>query len=181
MRESVTGKIGGRTHEIQRMIGRAMRAVIDLTKIGERTIWIDCDVIQADGGTRTASVVGAFIAMTDAIIKLNEQKLINSVPIRDTVGAVSVGIVNNQLMLDLDFEEDSNAAVDMTIVATGSGEIVEIHSLGEEATYTRKEFEAMLDLGLESLKQIAELQNVFYEKMPSINLWKRKSVKEAKL
>jgi ribonuclease PH len=103
------------------------------------------------------------------------------VPIRDTVGAVSVGIVNNQLMLDLDFEEDSNAAVDMTIVATGSGEIVEIHSLGEEATYTRKEFEAMLDLGLESLKQIAELQNVFYEKMPSINLWKRKSVKEAKL
>jgi len=181
IRESVTGKIGGRTHEIQRMIGRAMRAVIDLTKIGERTIWIDCDVIQADGGTRTASVVGAFIAMTDAIIKLNEQKLINSVPIRDTVGAVSVGIVNNQLMLDLDFEEDSNAAVDMTIVATGSGEIVEIHSLGEEATYTRKEFEAMLDLGLESLKQIAELQNVFYEKMPSINLWKRKSVKEAKL
>jgi len=130
MRESVTGKIGGRTHEIQRMIGRAMRAVIDLTKIGERTIWIDCDVIQADGGTRTASVVGAFIAMSDGIIKLNEQKLINSVPIRDTVGAVSVGIVNNQLMLDLDFEEDSNAAVDMTIVATGSGEIVEITFFG---------------------------------------------------
>jgi len=181
MRESVTGKIGGRTHEIQRMIGRAMRAVIDLTKIGERTIWIDCDVIQADGGTRTTSIVGAFIAMTDAIIKLNEQNLINSVPIKDSVGAVSVGIVEKKLMLDLDFDEDSNASVDMTIVATGNGDIVEIHSLGEESTYSRKEFEGMLNLGLESLKQIAELQRAFYEKMPSIGMWKRRNVKEARL
>ncbi len=181
VRESVTGKIGGRTHEIQRMIGRAMRAVIDLTKIGERTLWIDCDVIQADGGTRTASIVGAFIAMTDAMIKLNENKIINTIPIKDSVGAISVGIVNGSIMLDLDFEEDSSTSVDMTIVATGSGELIEVHSLGEEATYTKKEFDAMLNLGLDSLKQIAELQKAFYEKMPSISLWKRKNIKEARL
>ena len=102
-------------------------------------------------------------------------------PIKDTVGAVSVGIVNNQVMLDLDFEEDSSASVDMSIVATGSGDIVEIHSLGEEATYTRKEFDKMLNLALESLTQIAELQSAFYEKISSINHWKRKNIKEARL
>ncbi len=181
MRESVTGKIGGRTHEIQRMIGRAARAIIDLEKIGERTIWIDCDVIQADGGTRTASIVGAFIAMTDALIKLHEEKKIELVPIKDTVGSISVGIVDGQVMLDLDFDEDSKASVDMTVVATGSGELVEVHSLGEEATYTKKEFNTMLDLALEALKDISALQIAFYEKISSIYHWKKKNIKEARL
>ncbi len=181
LRESVQGRIGGRTHEIQRMIGRAMRSVVDLTKIGERTIWIDCDVIQADGGTRTASITGAFIAMADALIRIYEEGLIPQVPLRDFVAAVSVGIVKDEILLDLDFEEDSSAQVDMNVVATGSGKLAEIHTMGEENTFTKDQFDAMLSIALAGIKQIIELQKAFYEVSQSINYWKRKPIKEARL
>lgn len=138
IRESVQGKIGGRTHEIQRMIGRAMRTALDLTKVGERTFWIDCDVIQADGGTRTASITGAFVALTDAVIKLYEDGVLTSTPIKDFVAAVSVGMVEGNILLDLNFEEDSKAEVDINVVGTGSGRISEIQALGEEHSFTRE-------------------------------------------
>lgn len=181
IRESVSGKIGGRTHEIQRMIGRAMRAAIDLTKIGEKTIWIDCDVIQADGGTRTASITGAFIALADAVIKLKQEGKINHMPLKDTVCAVSVGIINGQVLLDLDFDEDSNADVDMSLVSTGTGKIVEIHSLGEEHAYDLSDFQKMLSLAIEANKLITELQKSFYDIKLSLGSWERKPIKEASL
>ncbi len=181
LRESVQGKISGRTHEIQRMIGRAMRSVVDLTKVGERTIWIDCDVIQADGGTRTASITGAFVAMADALIRIYEEGLISQVPLKDFVAAVSVGIVNDDILLDLDFEEDSSAKVDMNVVATGSGKLAEIHTMGEEHTFSKDQFDAMLSVALAGIKQIIELQRAFYEVSPSINYWKKKPIKEARL
>src|SRR3954465_9087304 len=119
-RESARGKVGGRTHEIQRLIGRSMRAVVDLHKLGERTLWIDCDVIQADGGTRTASITGGFVAMTLALQKLVSAGTLKALPLRDLVGAISVGIVDNEVLLDLAYEEDSRAEVDMNFVLTGS-------------------------------------------------------------
>ncbi|MDW8033296.1 MAG: ribonuclease PH [Aquificaceae bacterium] len=179
IRESVQGRIGGRTHEIQRMIGRAMRTALDLTKVGERTFWIDCDVIQADGGTRTASITGAFVALTDSVIKLYEGGVIGSTPIKDFVAAVSVGIIKGKILLDLNFEEDSSAEVDMNIVATGSGNISEIQALGEEHSFTREEFDRMLTLGLEGIKQLIELQKAFFE--VSAGNFRRKNIKEARL
>jgi len=179
IRESVQGRIGGRTHEIQRMIGRAMRTALDLTKVGERTFWIDCDVIQADGGTRTASITGAFVALVDAVIKLYSDGVLTSTPIKDFVAAVSVGIVNNQILLDLNFEEDSSAEVDMNLVATGSGRISEIQALGEEHSFTREDFDKMLSLGLEGIKQLIELQKAFFEVQGGI--FRRKNIKEARL
>ncbi len=179
IRESVQGRIGGRTHEIQRMIGRAMRTALDLTKVGERTFWIDCDVIQADGGTRTASITGAFVALVDAVIKLYSDGVLTSTPIKDFVAAVSVGIVNNQILLDLNFEEDSSAEVDMNVVATGSGRISEIQALGEEHSFTREDFDKMLSLGLEGIKQLIELQKAFFEVQGGV--FKRKGIREARL
>ncbi len=179
IRESVQGKIGGRTHEIQRMIGRAMSTALDLTKVGERTFWIDCDVIQADGGTRTASITGAFVALADAVIKLYNDGVLTSTPIKDFVAAVSVGIVNNQILLDLNFEEDSSAEVDMNVVATGSGRISEIQALGEEHSFTREDFDKMLFLGLEGIKQLIELQKAFFEVQGGI--FRKKGVREARL
>ncbi|QID33356.1 ribonuclease PH [Pampinifervens florentissimum] len=179
IRESVQGRIGGRTHEIQRMIGRAMRTALDLTKVGERTFWIDCDVIQADGGTRTASITGAFVALVDAVIKLYSDGVLTSTPIKDFVAAVSVGIVNNQILLDLNFEEDSSAEVDMNLVATGSGRISEIQALGEEHSFTREDFDKMLSLGLEGIKQLIELQKAFFEVQGGV--FKRKEIREARL
>lgn len=179
VRESVQGKIGGRTHEIQRMIGRAMRTALDLTKIGERTFWVDCDVIQADGGTRTASITGAFVALADAVIKLYNDGVVSSTPIKDFVASVSVGIVNGQILLDLSYDEDSSASVDMNVVATGYGSISEIQALGEENTFTREEFNKMLSLALDGISQLIELQRAFYE--IDSGVWKRKSVKEARL
>ncbi len=179
IRESVQGKIGGRTHEIQRMIGRAMRTALDLTKVGERTFWIDCDVIQADGGTRTASITGAFVALADAVIKLYNEGVLTSTPIKDFVAAVSVGMVKNQILLDLNFEEDSEAEVDMNIVATSSGGISEIQALGEEHSFTREDFDKMLSLGLEGIKQLVELQKAFFEVQGG--LFRRRNVKEARL
>ena len=153
-RDSVRGKIDGRSHEIQRLIGRSMRAVVDLNKIGERTLWIDCDVIQADGGTRTSSITGAFVALNIALEKLKIKKN----PIKDFIAAVSVGIVNGIPMIDLDYEEDSKAEVDMNFVITGKGEFVEIQGTGEERPFTQDEFEKMKNLALKGVEKIIELQ-----------------------
>jgi ribonuclease PH len=179
IRESVQGRISGRTHEIQRMIGRAMRTALDLTKVGERTFWIDCDVIQADGGTRTASITGAFVALADAVIKLYNEGIISSTPIKDFVASVSVGIVEGQILLDLNYEEDSSAKVDMNVVATGTGSISEIQALGEENTFTRDEFDKMLSLALNGITQLVELQRAFYE--INAGVWRKKNIKEARL
>jgi ribonuclease PH len=179
IRESVQGRIGGRTHEIQRMIGRAMRTTLDLTKVGERTFWIDCDVVQADGGTRTAAITGAFVALADAVIKLYDNGVLNSTPIKDFVAAVSVGIIKNQILLDLNFEEDSSAEVDMNVVATGSGSISEIQALGEEHSFSREDFDKMLTLGLNGVQQLIELQRTFYDVQNG--LFRRKNIKEARL
>lgn len=159
IRESSKGKVSGRTMEIQRLIGRALRAVVDLDKIGERTVWVDCDVIQADGGTRTASITGAFIAVVLAFGKLLETKGISKMPVRDYLAAISVGVLpDGKEILDLNYEEDFQAHVDMNIVMTGSGEFVEIQGTGEEATFSNKQLQAMLGLAEEGLQQIVEVQ-----------------------
>ena len=151
-------KQDGRTMEIQRLIGRALRSVVDLKALGEKTIWIDCDVIQADGGTRTTSITGAFVALVDAINKLHRIKPFKVYPIREFVCATSVGIVNGEKMIDLCYEEDSSAQVDMNIVGTGSGEFVEIQGTGEEAPFSRKDLNELLDLGEKGIKQIIQIQ-----------------------
>ena len=132
MRESVTGRVGGRTHEIQRLIGRALRAVVNLNVIGERTIWVDCDVIQADGGTRTASITGSFVALVEALWSLKKRGVIEKIPLRDSVAAVSAGIVNGTVLLDLAYVEDSNADVDINFVMTGKGALIEVQGTAEK-------------------------------------------------
>ncbi|KXZ40367.1 non-canonical purine NTP pyrophosphatase, RdgB/HAM1 family/ribonuclease PH,TIGR01966 [Alkalithermobacter thermoalcaliphilus JW-YL-7 = DSM 7308] len=158
VRESSKGKIDGRTQEIQRLIGRALRSVIDLKSLGERTIWIDCDVIQADGGTRTASITGAFVAMADAVYKLYKDKVIKTMPITSFVSAVSVGIVNGEKILDLCYEEDSNAQVDMNIVMTNKGEFVEIQGTGEEFPFTKEDLDCLINLGQIGNKNLIKAQ-----------------------
>lgn len=159
MRESSKGKVTGRTMEIQRLIGRALRAVVDLEKLGERTIWIDCDVIQADGGTRTASITGAFVAMTLAIQKLRAAGVIKENPITDYLAAISVGIDSEQgLLLDLNYEEDSSAEVDMNVIMTGTGRFVELQGTGEEATFSREQLNGLLDLAEKGIKELIEKQ-----------------------
>jgi ribonuclease PH len=157
-REAARGKIGGRTFEIQRLIGRSMRAVVDLVALGERTIWLDCDVIQADGGTRTASITGAFVAMADAICKLREQGVISRMPIKDFVAATSVGRLAGEMILDLCYEEDSAAQVDMNIVMTGTGLFVEIQGTGEEASFTRQEMDIMINLAAQGISDLISYQ-----------------------
>lgn len=158
-REASKGKIGGRTMEIQRLIGRALRAVVNLEALGERTLWIDCDVIQADGGTRTASITGAFVAMTMAIAKLQDEKQLPIFPVTDFLAATSVGIDENLgPILDLNYVEDSSANVDMNIVQTGSGQFVELQGTGEEATFTRKQLNELLDLGDDGIQQLVMIQ-----------------------
>lgn len=147
VRESSRGKVEGRTQEIQRLIGRALRSVIDLKALGEKTIWIDCDVIQADGGTRTASITGAFVAMADALHKLYKSKSINKMPITSFVSAVSVGIVNGENVLDLCYEEDSNAQVDMNIIMTNKGEFVELQGTAEGFPFKKDQLQQLIDLG----------------------------------
>ncbi len=180
IRESVQGKISGRTHEIQRMIGRAMRTAVDLSKLGEKTLWVDCDVIQADGGTRTASITGAFVAVVDALIKLYEEGILSSVPVKDFVAAVSVGIISGKPMLDLNFEEDSIAQVDMNVVATGSGKLSEVQAMGEEFTFSRDELNLLLDLALKGISELVELQKALYEVNKPAGYWKKKAVKEVR-
>ncbi len=146
IRESSRGKIEGRTQEIQRLIGRALRSVVNLRELGERTIWIDCDVIQADGGTRTASITGSFVALADALNKLYEAKKLPKIPITSFVAAISVGVVNDTAVLDLCYQEDSKAKVDMNVIMTDKGEFVEVQGTGEEAPFTKKELMELLDL-----------------------------------
>jgi ribonuclease PH len=158
-REASKGKIGGRTMEIQRLIGRALRAVVNLEALGERTLWIDCDVIQADGGTRTASITGAFVAMTMAIAKLQDEKQLPIFPVTDFLAATSVGIDDTLgAILDLNYVEDSSANVDMNIVQTGSGRFVELQGTGEEATFTRQQLNELLDLGDVGIQQLVSIQ-----------------------
>ena len=157
-RESTRGRISGRTHEIQRLIGRSLRAVMDLRALGERTIWVDCDVLQADGGTRTASITGAFIAVADALAAYKKQGGINGIPIRDYLAAVSVGRVQGQNRLDLCYEEDAGAEVDMNVVMTGRGLFVEIQGTAEKKPFSRSELESMMLLARKGLKQLIARQ-----------------------
>ncbi len=154
IRDSVKGKIDGRSQEIQRLIGRSLRSVIDMSKLGEKTLWIDCDVIQADGGTRTASITGSFVALYLAISKLK----LKENPIKDFVSAISVGIVNGVPMIDLDYIEDSKAEIDMNFVITGKGEFVEIQGTGEERPFTQEEFEIMKNMALKGAEKLNEFQ-----------------------
>ncbi|MGL6108135.1 ribonuclease PH [Romboutsia sp.] len=158
IREASRGKIDGRTQEIQRLIGRAIRSVIDLNKIGERTIWVDCDVIQADGGTRTASITGAFVAVVDALNKLHKSKVIKELPIRNFISAISVGLVNGEHMLDLCYEEDSNAQVDMNVIMTDKGEFVEVQGTGEERPFSRDDLNKLLEIGEKGNKELLKAQ-----------------------
>lgn len=151
-------KIDGRTMEIQRLIGRALRSVVDLKAIGEKTIWIDCDVIQADGGTRTSSITGAFVALVDAVNKLHKHSPFDVYPIRNFVSAVSVGIVNDIKILDLCYAEDSIAKVDMNIVMTDEGEFIEVQGTGEESPFSRKDLDELLALGEKGIKHMTQIQ-----------------------
>ena len=157
-REAAKGKLGGRTMEIQRLIGRALRSVVNLQQLGERTITLDCDVIQADGGTRTTSITGSFIALAIAVNKLYEAKQITKFPITDFLASISVGIVGNQELLDLNYEEDSKAKVDMNVVMTGQGAFVEVQGTGEESPFTRKELDALLQLAEGGILQMIDEQ-----------------------
>ncbi|MFI9380602.1 ribonuclease PH [Kutzneria sp. NPDC052558] len=158
-RESVKGKIGGRTHEISRLIGRALRACIDLSALGENTIVIDCDVIQADGGTRTAAITGAYVALADAITWLDAAgRLADPKPLSCSVSAVSVGVIDGRVRLDLPYEEDSRAEVDMNVVATDAGTLVEVQGTGEGATFARSTLDQMLDLALAGCAELSRLQ-----------------------
>jgi ribonuclease PH len=157
-REAAKGKQSGRTQEIQRLIGRSLRAVVDLQKLGERTIQVDCDVIQADGGTRTASITGAYVALHDAVTKLiRDQKLTES-PLKDFIAAISVGIYQGVPVLDLDYVEDSDCDTDMNVVMTGSGGFVEVQGTAEGAPYSRAEMDALLDLAQAGIAQLVEIQ-----------------------
>ena len=157
-REAARGKQSGRTQEIQRLIGRSLRAVTDLTLLGERTLQLDCDVIQADGGTRTASITGAWVAARDAIAKLQAAGLIAGNPLKDHVAAISVGMYEGTPVLDLDYAEDSNCDTDMNIVMTGAGHFVEIQGTAEGAAFTRAEMNALLDLAGAGIRDLIEMQ-----------------------
>jgi ribonuclease PH len=159
-RESVKGKVGGRTHEISRLIGRSLRAVIDMKALGENTLVLDCDVLQADGGTRTAAITGAYVAMVDAIEWARDKKFIgqNAKPIIDSVSAVSVGIIDGVPMLDLAYVEDVRAETDMNVVVTGRGLFVEVQGTAEGAPFDRTELDALLDLALGGTTSLAEFQ-----------------------
>ncbi|WP_123054506.1 ribonuclease PH [Clostridium sp. JN-1] len=168
VRDITRGKLDGRTMEIQRLIGRALRSVVDLKAIGERTIWIDCDVIQADGGTRTASISGAFVALIDAVNKLHRHTPFSVYPVRDFVSAVSVGIVNGEKLLDLCYEEDSNAKVDMNIVMTDSGKFIEIQGTGEKSPFSREDLNELISLGEKGIKNMIQMQK---DSLKTDSLW----------
>jgi ribonuclease PH len=157
-REASTGKVGGRTQEIQRLIGRSLRSVLKLDMLGERTVWLDCDVIQADGGTRTASITGAFVALVLALQHLREKDLLQAMPVQDYVAATSVGIVDGARLLDLAYEEDSKAEVDMNIVMTGAGKFIEVQGTAEALPFGRDALLEMLDLGQAGIQKLIELQ-----------------------
>ncbi len=166
IRPQATGRINGRTHEIQRLIGRSLRAAVDLDMIGERTIWIDCDVIEADGGTRTASITGSFIALFDSLQGMIEKEIINEMPIESFVAAISVGIVDGEIMTDLCFTEDSTAEVDMNVVANSKGNLIEVQSTAEGAPFSREQFDQMLADASSAIEGIVELQKKILSKRP---------------
>ena len=161
-RDSYRGKVNGRTQEISRLIGRSLRAIVDLEALGERSVTVDCDVIQADGGTRTTSITGAYIALHIALQRL-EEKTEGAVKVadvlKDNMAAISVGVVDGEVYLDLDYDLDSRAEVDMNVVMTGKGELAEVQGTGEESTYTRAQLNQMLDYAFDSMAQLVELQN----------------------
>ncbi|HPX60930.1 MAG TPA: ribonuclease PH [Deltaproteobacteria bacterium] len=157
-REAAKGKQGGRTLEIQRLIGRSLRAVTDMDALGERSIYIDCDVIQADGGTRTASITGAYVALCDALTNLKQRGLLNTIPIREAVAAVSVGIVDGLAVLDLNYQEDSAAEVDMNFVMTSSGRFVEVQGTAEAEPFTVAQMDDMRDLAVSGISSLFEIQ-----------------------
>jgi ribonuclease PH len=157
-RESERGKIGGRTHEIQRLIGRSLRSVVDMKLLGERTVILDCDVLQADGGTRTAAITGACTALAIAVGKLVEAGTLKQSPLREMVAATSVGIVDGRVLLDLAYEEDARAEVDMNVVMTGSGGLVETQATAERGTYTRAQMDEMLDAAERGIRDLLQAQ-----------------------
>jgi ribonuclease PH len=157
-REATRGRQGGRTMEIQRLIGRSLRAVIDPEKLGERTVWIDCDVIRADGGTRTASITGSLVALGLAFQELMELKVLNSLPLRDYVAAISVGIVGGETLLDLNYAEDSTADVDMNVVMTGSGKLVEVQATAEGRPFTTESLNALIEAARPGIQKLLTLQ-----------------------
>lgn len=157
-REAAAGRIGGRTHEIQRLIGRALRGVVTLDAIGERTIWVDCDVIQADGGTRTASITGAFVALVEAFHSMKKRGVIDRIPLTDSVAAVSVGIVNGTTVLDLSYIEDSNAEVDMNFVMTGKGLLIEVQGTAEKAPFSKDLLDEMHQYAYKGIVDITRAQ-----------------------
>lgn len=162
-RESMKGKVKGRTHEISRLIGRSLRAAVDLRELGENTIQIDCDVLQADGGTRTAAITGAYVALADAVANLRERGAVTGSPLREAVAAVSVGIIDGRVSLDLPYEEDSRAEVDMNVVMTASGRFVEIQGTGEEGTFDRTQLGELLDVAATGCAQLIEAQRAALE------------------
>jgi ribonuclease PH len=152
------GKDSGRTFEIQRLVGRSLRCVTDMSKLGERTIWIDCDVIQGDGGTRTASITGSFIALVDSLNKIKKGGLINKIPIKDFVAATSVGIIKDDILLDLAYDEDSRADVDMNVVMTSKGEFIEIQGTAERKTFNKTQMDKLLDLAKQGIEGLVDMQ-----------------------
>ena len=164
-RESGRGRVGGRTHEIQRLIGRSLRAVADLTRLGERTIFIDCDVIQADGGTRTASITGAFVALGLALERLVEAGTLTSAPLRDFVAATSIGVVDGEILLDLNYEEDSRAEVDMNLVMTGGKKIVEVQGTAEQHPFDDTQLRKMMELARRGIESLIAKQQAMLSKM----------------
>lgn len=165
-RESSRGRIGGRTHEIQRLIGRSLRSITDLQSLGEKTIWVDCDVIQADGGTRTASITGAYVAMTEAMRKWRQRGIFVSDPIKDSVAAVSIGIVDGKIFLDLCYAEDSRADVDMNFVMTGSGKFIEVQGTAENKPFTKKQMERMAEIAHSGIKELLRAQKKAIASLP---------------
>lgn len=157
-RESAKGKLGGRTHEIQRLIGRAMRSVVDTSKLGERTVYMDCDVIQADGGTRCASITGSFISLILALESMRKAKLIDAIPVADYVAAVSVGMVGGHPVLDLNYDEDSTAEVDMNIIMTGSGRFIEVQGTAEREPFSQDDMEKLIALAKKGIADIVAIQ-----------------------
>jgi ribonuclease PH len=157
-REAARGRLGGRTHEIQRLIGRSLRAVTDLSAFGEKTIYIDCDVIQADGGTRTASITGAFVALVDLFRKMKQDGLVKEVPVTDFISAISVGIVDGHILLDLEYEEDSRADVDMNFVMTGAGLFIEVQGTAEHDPFSKEKMDTMTDLAAQGIQKIIARQ-----------------------
>jgi ribonuclease PH len=157
-RDSMTGRASGRSFEIQRLIGRSLRSVADLSGFGEKTVWIDCDVIQADGGTRAASITGAYVALVDAFRKMVRNGVIEKVPIKDSVAAISVGKVEGEVLLDLNYDEDSRAEVDMNVAMTGDGKFVEVQGTAEEAVFTKRELDELTKMAQKGIRELTRIQ-----------------------